>query len=174
MSSNWTGGRRRLKPVKKPRKKTLVVKDPSFFAKRDKKGNLTSMEEPEWSTDMIEQAAEKWEQVLIFIYGGRRATEKLNKVIESLSLSNIINYTHPSENVEHITAFWKECLIKHGAEIKRARNPREITYLNIDKFVTAPHFTWVEGDDHKTAGIVVDKPKSFNDLQKERRKRSQW
>ena len=76
--------------------------------------------------------------------------------------------------VEDMTSYWKTALVNLGATFKRARNPREVTYLNLHRFVEGSHLQWVGPDDHKKIKIKLDKAKTFQELQEERKLKAEW
>lgn len=170
-AGSWTGGRRKKKAVRPDYPKTLVVSDASFFRRRDKHNKLME----EWSESMLRQAAQKWPQVVIFEKMEYNAASLSTFLfVADLKLSNVKIISYPQEELDKTTAFWKECLTELGAKIKPARNPREVTYLNLDKWINAPHITWAGLNDHKKAKIEIDKPLTFQELQDNRKKKAEW
>lgn len=169
--STWTGDRKRVKP-EKPVLKRVLVADPYLFARRDKNNRINKLN-IEWSEQMLREASEKWDEVLVFcaaeveLYG-------LQDQINEMGISNIIITFYPAKSTESITNMIKDCLIERGAKIRSCKNPREITYLNLYKFVNAPNIVFAKSNDHTLAKISVDKPKSFKDLQHERKSRAEW
>jgi hypothetical protein len=122
---------------------------------------------------MLRQAATVWEEVLILVYPDSTA-KSLKKAVKSLDISNIKVVQYPDGTAEELTAFAKKMLIAHGARIKSSKNPREVTYLNLQKFLDAPHMTWVGTDDHSKARIDLDKPRSFEDMERARKAKASW
>lgn len=175
--SSWTGGRKRTKLVPPSVKQTLIVVTPLLFAKRDRQGKVCKP--VEWSELMLRQAANNWEEVLILLNSNESIlnenTRNLFRLLISLNISNIVQLViYPTDNTEEMTNFLKTQLIQRGARIKPIRNPREVTYLNMRQHIEAPHMTWVSQNEHTKARIDLDKPKSFKDLQNERKQKSTW
>jgi hypothetical protein len=168
----WTGDRKRIKPEPKPKKRTLVT-TPLLFAKRDRKEDIVT-DGPcvVWSLSMLKQASEKWEEVLVFC--DLMYAEDLSNLVKIQEFTNIMILTFEKTCTDSRTQFMKECLIERGAKIITTKNPREVTYLNIKKYINAPHFTWARADDHDKVGIDLDKPKSFKELQSERKTKATW
>jgi hypothetical protein len=178
---SWTGGRRRKKINRPDYPKTLVVSDASFFLRRTKHNEIPPEGSQEWSELMVRQAAKKWPQVIIFELASQYPTptsmegfSSLEAFVDSLDVSNVKVITYEQQELDKVTAFWKECLVELGAKIKPARNPREVTYLNLDKWIDAPHITWAGQNGHKQAKIEIDKPATFEELQKKRKKKAKW
>jgi hypothetical protein len=177
--ASWTGGRRRIKPASLAVKKTLIA-SPLLFTKRDKRGVIGDV--PEWSETMLRQASKTWEEVLIFVYPGHGGScmtasvlaDSLLKFLEPLSIPNIVVIVPAGDDTETLTTFTKRCLVERGAKIKSVKNPREVTYMNLRKFIDAPHMHWAGNEDFKKAKIDLDKAKSFKDLQDERKARASW
>lgn len=173
MSGSWTGGKRRIKPSKPKHLKTLIVADPSFFARRDKRGHVT--EPRQWSEAMFEAATKKFELIVVFEQGGaEHSIDSFLKSQEKMNKDHFRLIFYPFGPVEDITSHWKTVLLGLGATFKRARNPREITYLNLWRFMEGSHLHWVGADDHKKIRIKLDKAKTFQELQKERRLKAEW
>lgn len=179
--ASWTGGRKRLKPAPPPVKKTLLVVGPLLFSKRDRQGKIPFQDrlledgiEPEWSELMLRQAAKVWEEVLVFFIPLLPIYDKLDKFLKPLNIPNIKLIMYPAGSTEEMTNFLKKLLIERGARIKPSKNPREITYINMRMHIEAPHMTWVSQNEHVKAKIDLDKPKSFMDLQSERKLKSSW
>ncbi len=82
--------------------------------------------------------------------------------------------SYARKDIEATTSFWKTTLMELGASFRRTRNPREMTYLNLHTYMTAPHITWVGPDDHSKIKINLEKDKTFQELQKVRRSRAEW
>lgn len=160
-----------MKPAPTPTKKTLIAA-PLLFAKRDKRGKIA--DPPVWSESMLQQASDVWEEVLVFIWPETVVNQNLSNLVTLLGISNITVIDLPKTSTEELTNSVKKCIIDRGARIKPVKNPREVTYMNIRRHVDAPHMTWAGQDDHKKARIDLDKPKSFKDLQSERRLKSEW
>jgi len=171
-NSTWTGGRRRLKKPKKETVPTLVVADPNFFAKRDKRGFVPK--EFEYSEDMLRAARAKFDLIVVFERRRRKIRDRFSKFLESLGIDGVRVVEYTGRDVETITSAWKTTLMEMGASFRRVRNPREITYLNLANYMNAPHITWVGPDDHKKIKINLEKDKTFKELQEERRKRAEW
>jgi len=177
--ASWTGGRRRIKPAPITVKKTLIA-SPLLFTKRDKHGAIGDV--PEWSEPMLRQVSEAWEEVLIFVYSGLGGScvtasvlaDSLLKFLKPLSISNIIVIVPVGEDTETLTTYTKRCLVERGAKIKSVKNPREVTYMNLRKFIDAPHMHWAGNEDFKKAKVDLDKAKSFKDLQDERKRSASW
>lgn len=173
--SIWTGGRKRIKPTPIEHKDTLIA-NAELFIRRDKHNEVDrtfGAEGVPWSMAMLRQASQAWEEVLIFITN-KDYVESLPNFLKTLGLPNVTAFVFPSRLTEERTSFMKQCLIERGARIKSVRNPREVTYMNLQKFIDAPHMTWAGANDHSKAKIEVDKPKSFSELQSERKRRSSW
>jgi hypothetical protein len=169
--STWTGDRRREKPVK-PVLKRILVADPMLFARRDKNNRINRIG-LEWSELMLQQASSQWDEILIFC-AAEVELYQLQDKIKDMNLSNIIITFFPAKSTEAITNMVKDCLIQRGAQIKQTRNPREITYLNLNKYIRSPNIVFAKANDHHLAKIELDKPKSFKELQDERKSRAKW
>lgn len=179
---SWTGGRRKTKSPPVERIKTLVITNPLIFAKRDKKGEVPT-EKIEWSEQMIKQAAKKWPQVLIScptfdvcpsVAKAAATDDSFYIFAKSLNIPNVELILFTTTDPEEATKIWKERIIKAGGVYKRAKNPREVTYLNIQKYFDAPHITWAGTQDHKKAKIEIEKEKSFQDYQELRKRKAEW
>lgn len=170
----FDGGPRHIKKSGS-KKRMLVVLDPRLFSERDTKGNPTS----EWSLDTLHAAASKWDLVLVL---ERRSFKK--EIHEQNLLSNFVtDKSIPNlqvlvcgESVLTTTEAMKKLVIEVGAKIKHVGNPREITYLNMDKYVLdGENILWIRSWDQTVeAGIEPEKPKSFEDLKEARKVRSYW
>jgi len=167
VSSSWTGGRRKLR--KKPKRlKTLVVVDSVFFRKRDKRGHVT--DKHGYSDDMLAAVQDQFDLVVVF--------EPLNtktpmaKYVEESGSKKFSVIKYETHDIEKVTSLWKTTLVGLGATFKRVRNPREITYMNLDRYMLADHITWVGPDDHKKIKIKLDKIKTERALRRTQRKRS--
>jgi hypothetical protein len=167
---NWTGGRRRTKPQKIKHPKTLIVADPIFFARRDKRGNVT--DPVQWSPDMLEAVLAKWE--LIVVFEEIHADHPISNFLKLYKEYPIKLIPYEFGKVEDVTSQWKTALLELGATFKRARNPREITYLNLYRFMEGKHLHWVGADDHRKIKIKLDKAKTFMELQAKRRTKAEW
>lgn len=162
-----------MKKEKIKHPKTLVVSDPAFFMRRDKRGHVTSPFQ--WSGAMFEEALKKWGLILIFVEAQMVAS--LSKFLERYEKSfkdryKMIEYTFGP--VEDMTSLWVTALTAHGATFRRAHNPREMTYLSLYRFMEGTHLHWVGPDDHKKIRISLDKAKTFQELQEERRRKAEW
>lgn len=188
MMGSWTGDRRSNRQKKVERKlKTLVVTDPVFFVKRDKRGLPRKDKPHDYSEEMIKAATEQFESIVIFCSAKNNPAQvvtflkSLNFPV-ALTASQVLPLPVPQfrvisyeqKDLESITSFWKETLLELGATFKRVRNPREITYLTLDRYMVADHITWVGPDDHFKIKIELEKDKTFQELQAERRKRAEW
>jgi hypothetical protein len=177
-SSAWVSRKRRAKRPTEEKTNTLVVINPFFFAKRNKNGQAPP--NPEWSESMLRQAAEKWPKILIFfplespemVEDG--LAEKLYRFTRDLKLSNINIVTYSRTDPISATKVWREAIRSVGGTIVSPKNPREVTYLNMEKHTHASHITWVDLDDHEKLGVEIDKPKSFSDFQKVRKRSAGW
>jgi hypothetical protein len=101
-------------------------------------------------------------------------SEAFVSFVGSLEISNLELVRYSTVDPEEATKIWKERIIAAGGVFKPARNPREITYLNIKKYFDAPHITWAGADDHKKAKVEIEKEKSFKDHQELRKRRAEW
>lgn len=172
--STWTGDRKRIKPSAMTFKKTLVA-HPELFLRRNKRGEIDyGTETPDWSPAMLQQASEAWEEILIFVSASENYSPSLAPLLQSLGITNITILTYPAEKSEIQAQFMKQCLIERGARIKTVRNPREVTHLNMRAHIDAQHIHWAGANDHKKAKIDLDKPKTFKELQSERKTRASW
>jgi len=177
----WTGGRRRLKPKKVEKIKTLIVVNPLLFSKRDK--NNIHFDPIQWSEEALRQASKAWPQVLIFCpvpedlqdqSSNAPPPQDLWKFVESLGLTNVSVCQYTVKNPENATKIWKQRIIDLGGIFKPAKNPREVVYLNLQRHFYGPHLTWAGPEDQKKAKVEIDKEKSFKDLQKMRKKKAEW
>jgi hypothetical protein len=165
----WLPGPRRFKTPTVDLKKILIVLQPAFFLQRGPKGEMLE----EYSVDMLREAAGMFDRVLII---DEMANTKYNQ-LESLTKSTVEHgldmfpvILGSLKSIERL----KERIIELGGRIKFAKNPREITVLNIDKWVEGDHIVFVRLDDHDKIGLTLDKVKSFDDLSSSRKKKSFW
>lgn len=179
MSKSWVSKRRRVR-IKEERKEarthpTLIVRSPLIFAKRDKKGDLPHDRTVAWSEKSIRSASNNWSKVLVF-YKIENPNQHILflKTLEFLGISNFSVVAYPIDDPEEATRLWKQALVEHGGGFIPPRNPREVVYLNLNRYIDAPHFTWVGENDHNEAKVEIDKPKTFNDFQSMRKKAAQW
>jgi len=174
----WFDGPRHIKKSGS-KKRMLVVLDPRLFSERDTKGNPTSVHLGLWNLDTLRAAASKWDLVLVL---ERRSFKKeiheqnlLSNFVADKSLSNL-QVLVCGESVLTTTDAMKKLVLEAGAKIKHVGNPREITYLNMDKYVLdGENILWIRSWDQTVeAGIEPEKPKSFEDLKEARKVRSYW
>lgn len=177
----WTGGRRRLKPKKQKKIKTLIVTNPLLFSQRNK--NNIHLDPILWSESVVRQASEGWPQVLIFCpvpedmvdpNSTSMRPQDLYEFVESLGLTNVSVCQYSVTNPENATKIWKQRIIDLGGTFKPAKNPREVVYLNLQRHFHGPHLTWVGPEDQKKAKVEIDKEKSFKDFQEMRKKKAEW
>jgi len=70
----------------------------------------------------------------------------------------------------------KRRIISNGGRIKHVSNPREITALNMSRFVIDEEgsFEFTKTENADEIGIEVEKPQNFEDLNKRRAGKSFW
>lgn len=130
---------------------------------------------------MLRAASQKWNQILILeprSYTKEKSQQQLlSQFLQEVSAPGLPNIeVMVCESVLQTTDDLKRRMIEAGAQIKFVRNPREITYLNMDQYlINADHIVWIRSwNEVEKAEIELEKPKDFNDLQKERGRKSFW
>lgn len=151
-----------------PEGKILICHDPRLFGKRDKDGLILD----EMSESMLMQACDLYDQVLVFCVECQ-ACKDVKSLAESLGLSKVEVIFQPEDPLLR-TEQMRKRIIQAGGRIKPAKNPREITYFNMERFVVSEHMVFAGREDWQKIGLELDKPQSFEDLHKERKKRSFW
>jgi hypothetical protein len=149
-------------------KRILVALDPRLFGKRDPKGLILD----EMSEDMLCQASDLYDQVLVFCEECQ-ACRDVRQLAEDLQLKNVeVNYV--SANLIEKTEELRKRIVAVGGKIKVVKNPREITYYSMEKFVMSDWIVFARRDEWKKVGLELDKPKTFHDVQRERKGKSFW
>ena len=138
-------------------------------------------EDPHWSYAMLDSASKDWPQVLIFwdTFWLRPShetipTQSLREVIQTLGFHNIDLVSFSSKIIQDANEVWKRRIIAYGGTVKTVKNPLEINYMFMEKYIEGDFITWAGVHDHHHIGIEVDKPKTFLELAKERESRSKW
>jgi len=149
-------------------RRILVVLDPRLFGKRDPKGVILD----EMSEDMLCQAADLYDQVLVFCEECQ-ACRDVRQLAEDIQLANVEVVYLPDDFLEK-TEELRRRIVAVGGKIKVVKNPREIAYHNLDKFTMSGHIVFARREDWKRVGLELDKPKTFKDVQRDRSKKSFW
>jgi hypothetical protein len=175
MADQWLPGPRRHFKVRDEEgevgdshRKILVVLDPRLFGKRDSKGLILD----EMSEDMLCQASSLYDQVMVFCEECQ-ACRDVRQLAEDIQLKNV-EVTYISANLIEKTEELRKRIIAVGGKIKVVRNPREITFFSMEKFVLSGYIVFARRDDWKKVGLELDKPKTFQDVQKERKTKTFW
>ena len=148
----------------------LFVLDPSLFFKRDAKGTVLS----EVSEAMLRQAVAKFDKVVVFPVYGLASTQVLQEAVATYQLDVDMAPLMSGATNSTVAEMLRQRLLSLGAEIKHHINPREISHLNIEKFMLSDHILIVRKDDWAKAGLELDKPESFEDVAKKRKNKSFW
>jgi len=148
----------------------LFVLDPALFFKRDAKGTVLE----EVSESMLRQAVSKFDRVVVFPVYGLAKAQLLQEAIGSLQLQVEVAPVMGGSTHATVAEALKQKLLSLGAEIRHHQNPREISHLNIEKFLLSDHIIIVRKDDWERVGLELDKPESFEDAAKKRKNRSFW
>lgn len=175
MADQWLPGPRRHFKVRPGEegaegeaRRVLVVLDPRLFGKRDHNDIILD----EMSEDMLRQASSLYDQVTVFCEECQ-ACRDVKQLAESLVLTNVEVVFAPQDFLEKTEELRKRILAV-GGKIKAVKNPREIAYHNIERFILSGHILFARRDDWKKVGLELDKPKTFKDVQKERKGKSFW
>lgn len=153
-----------------PPRRVLFVLDPSMFFKRDAKGTVLS----EVSESMLRQALSKFDKVVVFPVYGLASAQVLQEAVATYQLEVEVAPLVSGATNATVAEMLKQKLISLGAEIKHHLNPREISHLNIEKFMISDHILIARREDWAKAGLELDKPESFEDVAKKRKNRSFW
>lgn len=175
MDNQWLPGPRRHFKVRPGEeggedksRKVLVVLDPRLFGKRDPHDLILD----EMSEDMLRQASSLYDQVIVFCEECQ-ACRDVKRLAEGASLANVEVVFAPEDFLEKTEELRKRILAV-GGKIKAVKNPREIAYHNLERFVLSGHIIFARREDWKKVGLELDKPKTFKDVQGERKKRVFW
>lgn len=171
----FSGKRRKFKQPKKNVGFSLCVLEPDFFLRRDPDGHPVT---GDFSELNLQQASDRYSSVVVFAaLLASLDVDKLKSTVAELELDNFRWIDLVDQKESAYTAYTdelKRCIIELGGQIKHVQNPREISYLNIDRFVFSGDIIFARRDDHEKVGIELDKPKSFKELHKARKRRSFW
>jgi len=167
----FSGPRKKLQGQREgPPRRVLFVLDPSLFFKRDAKGTVLS----EASEAMLRQAVTKFDKVVVFPVYGLASAQVLQEAVASYQLDVEVAPLVGGSTNATVAEMLKQKLLSLGAEIKHHTNPREISHLNIEKFLVSDHILIARKDDWAKAGLELDKPESFEDVAKKRKNKSFW
>lgn len=156
-----------------PRKdrRVLLVLDSRLFAKRDVKAKPTK----ELSESMLRQASEIYDHVLVLVTVVHFVRERFSELTRGLPNIEVLYSEDVAGGFLNMVETTKQKIISYGIEFKHVRNPREINYLNLHKFVKQDQNLVVAAtDEWKKAGLDLDKPLSFNDIAQKRKAKSFW
>lgn len=148
--------------------KVLICTDPRLFGKRNKEGVILD----DMSPGMLAQACDLYDQVWVFCVECE-ACKDLKSLAEQLDLPKVEVIFQP-DDVLLRTEQMRKRIIQAGGRIKPVKNPREITYFNMERFVVSEFMVFAGREDWEKIGLELDKPQSFEDLHKDRKKRSFW
>lgn len=145
----------------------LIVKGPLFFAKRESNGKATL--EP--SDETIDKVLQRFKTIIIF-----SATK------DSRRVADYVKKRHPPTMVVEMdndavmasVSRMVEALMSVGLVVGRPHNLREISWLNIDKFINDKRAVVVGPDGHSILGIEVEQEPDMNEMMRRRQRANEW
>ena len=150
-------------------RKVLLVLNPTLFAVRDGKGEVTDT----ISESMLRQAVAKYARVIVCPAFGWDSVQRFKEEVARLQLPVEVMDLAGNGSVK-ISEALRKMILELGGEIKHISNPREISHLNIEQYSLSSHIIIVRRDDWVKAGLELDKPLTFQDVSKQRAGRSFW
>jgi len=163
------GARRQLKKSLDPNMKVLIVLDARLFCVRDAKGKDTD----QISDSMLQQAGGLYQKVVIMPVYGWVLEKPIREAVDRLGLHFEIEDPLQGSVQSRVELLKKKIMIL-GGRIKPHKNPREISHLNIDKYVEGDHILFARRDDWERVGLKLDKPETFEDHSSKRKRKAFW
>ncbi len=156
--------RRSLK-TKAESRVVFFITDLDIFMKRDER---MKVKPAEVSPVIIDALKAKWPGATYVVILTPEQANHPAVSIGSHGLDNFHKYVVNPNQVGETTAGLIKFLKDLRIEFTPIRNPRTVSYLNIDKFIKSPKLTKIEANDYDKLGIEPDKDPSFQDLAKKR------
>lgn len=164
------GARRQLKKSPVDGKlKVLIVLDARLFCVRDAKGKDTD----QISDSMLQQAATLFQRVVILPVYGWVLEKPIREAVARLGLAFEVEDPLQGSVQSRVELLKKKIMIL-GGRIKPHKNPREISHLNIDKYTEGDHILFARKDDWERLGLKLDKPETFEDHTRNRKRKAFW
>ena len=164
--------------------KTLYLRGVGLFRVRDHRGAPTS----EFSKDVFYKLAANWMKIVIVDCPFRESWDDGRDGFMNALNAELTNVGHVSlmsvpkaacVTARDLTAWWKDFLHEQGVPLQHVANPREISYLNIGRFVKLPHgmvpdSLLVAGDTHAGLGVSPQFPPTLTDMVERRNVEGGW
>lgn len=138
----------------------LIVTVPTFFLRRNHQGGV--MDE---ISDKTVDAVAHFDKILVIcsvtVYDRMLELEKRNSKLRLFRVDrNAI-----SSSMQSLTS---TLLHDYGVKVMPPQNRREMSWLNLDRYVSDPRVIFVGENDHAKLGLTVDKELSFRELVRKR------
>lgn len=145
----------------------LIVKGPLFFAKLDVNG-IATMEPSDATIDAVLQ---RFKTIIIF-----------SATVSSRPMADYVKKRHPPTMVVEVDTNsimlslgrMVEALHTVGITVNRPSNVREISWLNIEKFVNDKRAVIVSASGHATIGLEPDKEPDMQEMMRRRQRANEW
>lgn len=177
--STWTRNRKRGRLAKVLAPPTLLVSTGMFFMVR--RGDGRSAKKPfQISKQMMLEASEKYERVIlierpVFDYKNDKfPSNSFYKLAQDLKLKNFKVFQCLERSAGKITNYYTARLKELNIGIKRTRNIKEVTFLNLGEHIDEPNVTWASMHSHSKVGITLEKELTFKEMEERRKARSLW
>jgi hypothetical protein len=151
----------------------LVILGPIFFAKRDKDNKA---ERPYVRSEIVWQQVEaRWDRVVTLMgVDDQRLQQGYQQLVMGDRKIHIDAVTVDTTDIGASTQRVIDYLRGRGIRMALPRNRRTVSWVNLQKFVSAGQsVTFVGEDDHVSIGVEPEKELTFKDLA-DKRARSGW
>ena len=156
------------------RARRLILRGATLFQKRTEDGDLLL----EFSRKPLDALAGLWDDVVVVVPAD--LSPALDLVVEALK-----DAADPRPNVRVVgepahagplarTQWWVQFVMREGVSLKVTRNPREVSYLNLQRFNLTSSEVLIAGDRSEDLGVLPEYPPDLQSKMAERNRRGGW